>query len=258
MAAAKITSRHSIGSLFLAVKSRQEAIVHDRARSPQRGWARTAGGIALFVAFIALTFVLAGRVDWIQAWIFYAVYLLYVLAWAWRLSRLNPGLYRERRQAGEKAEGWDKAIMAVYGWLLAALVVVAALDAGRFRWSPAPLAAQVGAWGGLTLGGAVIWHVMTVNAYLSSVARVQEERGQTVIDRGLYAHVRHPMYAAIVVMVPCVALALGSLWALVPAVLIDALFVLRTAREDRMLQDKLPGYAEYARRVRYRLVPGVW
>ena len=79
-----------------------------------------------------------------------------------------------------------------------------------------------------------------------------------MVDRGLYAHVRHPMYAAIAVAVPCVALALGSLWALIPAAFIDALFVLRTAREDRMLQDKLPGYAEYARRVRYRLLPGVW
>jgi len=100
--------------------------------------------------------------------------------------------------------------------------------------------------------------VMRTNQYLSRFARIQNDRGQQVVTNGPYRYVRHPMYASIIPFVLCVALILGSWWALVPGAIIAILFVIRTSLEDRMLQKELRGYEEYTQRVRYRLLPGVW
>jgi protein-S-isoprenylcysteine O-methyltransferase Ste14 len=90
------------------------------------------------------------------------------------------------------------------------------------------------------------------------MVRIQEDRGHQVVTGGPYRYVRHPMYVGIILLFPCMALFLGSWWAWVPAMLIAMLMVIRAALEDRTLQAELPGYAEYARQVRYRLLPGVW
>ena len=90
------------------------------------------------------------------------------------------------------------------------------------------------------------------------MARIQDDRGQVVVTAGPYRYVRHPMYLGVILLFLGMPVALGSWWALWPGVVIGALFVLRTAKEDRMLRDELPGYAEYTQRVRYRLVPRVW
>jgi len=88
--------------------------------------------------------------------------------------------------------------------------------------------------------------------------RIQDERGQVVVTTGPYNYVRHPMYVGTITAIFCIPLVLGSYWALIPAVLIDILFVMRSAMEDRTLMEELPGYKEYASRVRYRLFPGIW
>ena len=90
------------------------------------------------------------------------------------------------------------------------------------------------------------------------MARIQDDRGQVVVTAGPYRFVRHPMYLGVIVLFLGMPVALGSWWALLPGAAIGLLFVLRTAQEDRVLRDELPGYAEYTGRVRYRLVPGVW
>jgi protein-S-isoprenylcysteine O-methyltransferase Ste14 len=100
--------------------------------------------------------------------------------------------------------------------------------------------------------------VGAVNTFFSEVVRIQHDRGHYVVTSGPYRWVRHPAYLANIVLWPCSALALGSWWAMVPAGVIVALYVLRTALEDRTLQKELPGYADYAKQVRYRLVPGAW
>jgi len=106
--------------------------------------------------------------------------------------------------------------------------------------------------------GLLLFWVTAANSYLSSYARIQQDRGQQVVTTGPYQYVRHPMYAAVIPFIICVALILGSWWALIPGGVIGVLFIIRTALEDRMLQDELPGYKEYAQRVRYRLLPRVW
>jgi protein-S-isoprenylcysteine O-methyltransferase Ste14 len=99
---------------------------------------------------------------------------------------------------------------------------------------------------------------MAENAYASRWVRIQKDRGQRVVTSGPYRYIRHPMYAAIILLVSCIAIELGSWWALIPSALIGMLFMIRMALEDRMLQEELIGYKDYARKVRYRLLPGLW
>ena len=110
----------------------------------------------------------------------------------------------------------------------------------------------------MTIGMAGNAWVLGVNKFAEMSVRIQTERGHRVVDTGLYAIVRHPMYATIFPLFFGMPLALGSYWALIPGVLVSLLLVVRTVLEDRTLQNELPGYKEYCSRVRYRLIPGVW
>jgi protein-S-isoprenylcysteine O-methyltransferase Ste14 len=214
--------------------------------------------LLLIVVMDALLFGAAGRLDWFGAWLFtglYLAFLLVVIAWA---TRNAPGLMEERSRFAKNVKSWDKVINYIYTILLLALLITAGLDAGRFRWSVMPVALQVVGVIVLILTGIVIWWVMSVNYFLSRYARIQDDRGQQVITDGPYRYVRHPMYAVLVPFMLGIGLVLGSWWALVPGGLIGVLYVVRTALEDRMLQEELPGYREYAQKVRYRLFPGIW
>ena len=205
-----------------------------------------------------MLFVPAGRLDWYAAWAFLIAFFASTASLTLWMSQRDPALIRERTRVADNVEPWDRALIRVYTALLLALLALAALDSGRFRWSTVPVWAQLAGWGALCLAGAIVWHVMGVNTYLSSYARIQEDRGQVVVTQGLYGLVRHPMYLGLALAFTGLPLALASWWALIPGVLIAALFVYRTAREDQMLHVKLDGYRDYAARVRYRLLPGVW
>jgi protein-S-isoprenylcysteine O-methyltransferase Ste14 len=216
------------------------------------------GIVATFGAFGALLFIPAGRLDWLQAWMFlvaFGAFLAFFVVWT---SRHDPGLLDERMRVGANTKGWDKIILFPYTLLLAGLLVVSGLDAGRFRSAPAPVALQALGWGGGLLAGSLIWWTISVNTFLSRTVRIQEERGQKVIREGPYARVRHPMYLGVIVLMLSIPLMLGSGWGMVPGALIGILFIVRTALEDRTLHEELPGYPEYADLVQYRLLPRVW
>ena len=225
------------------------------------GAARIALGLAVVLGSLGLLlFVPAGRLDWAEAWVLIAAYGVFLAVYGWWGLRRDPEQLRERGQArkAENVKPWDKAIMAVYTVFLLLTPIVAGLDAGRFRWSAVPLPAKLLAWLGLALAGALIFWALATNTYLSRMARIQDDRGQVVVTAGPYRFVRHPMYLGVILLFICMPVALGSWWALLPGAVIGALFVLRTAKEDRMLRDELSGYVEYSARVRYRLVPRVW
>jgi protein-S-isoprenylcysteine O-methyltransferase Ste14 len=211
-----------------------------------------------FAIFLLAWFGIAGRVNWIQGWAFLFVFIVYVSILVWKLARLDPDLVRERNRPSDSAEPWDRVIMGMYTCVLMILLLLAALDSGRFGWSKMPLLVQLIGWALLILAGMIIWHVMVTNTYLSSWARIQEDRGQVVIKEGLYGHIRHPMYLGIILAFLGIPFALGSWWAMIPSVMIVCLFIYRTIREDRMLMEGLAGYAEYKEEVRYRLLPGIW
>ena len=137
--------------------------------------------------------------------------------------------------------------------------VIAGLDVGRFHWSGVvPLSAQVAGLAAFVAGMFIWFWAMSVNRFFSSAVRIQSDRGHHVISTGPYRIVRHPGYASMCFLGIWSALALGSLWAMLPPLICSYLFIRRTIMEDRMLREELAGYAEYARRVPYRLMPGVW
>jgi protein-S-isoprenylcysteine O-methyltransferase Ste14 len=216
--------------------------------------------VALSVAYIALLFAAAGTVRWTALWVLLGFYFLTTGGWMLWMRRRDPALLKERMTGGAKADikSWDKAIIRTYSVLLMVMLLVAPLDAVRFRWSRVPLGLQGLALLGLFAAWSLVIWAFRVNAFLAEYVRIQSERGHAVCTTGPYRIVRHPMYLAVIFTILCVPVLLGSLYALIPAGLIVALFVLRTALEDQTLQAELPGYAEYARDVRWKLLPGIW
>jgi len=215
-------------------------------------------GILGLAAFAAFWFALAGRLDWWQGWTLLVVFALLVTAFAWRLAATDPELLRERNRPGGEVPAWDQWIMRIYTLVLVVQLAVTALDSGRFRWSEVSWVVQLLGWSVIIGAAIAIGRVTVSNPYLSSWARLQDDREQVVVQEGPYAHIRHPMYLAIAAVFFGMPLALASWWSLVPATINIGLFVYRTYREDEMLMRGLPGYEEYAQTVRYRLIPGVW
>lgn len=207
-------------------------------------------GVVLFLA--------AGRLDWIAAWVYLILNLVIVATIGLFVARRNPEVINERGKLGQNAKNWDKAVMILYTLTMFVLLVVAGLDAARFTWTTMHVAVQAIGALGLFLSMGITYWAMLSNPFLATTVRIQTERGHQVATAGPYQIVRHPMYVGVILMWLSTALILGSWWALVPAAIIGAIFVVRTALEDRMLQAELPGYADYARRVRYRLAPGLW
>lgn len=231
----------------------------DSSQSLGQRLARFAVRLGLFLLiFIAALFLPAGRLDWWQGWAFVGAFIFFVSIFSLWMRRRDPELVRERTHMAENVKWWDKAIMGAYTLLLLALMVVAGLDSGRYQWSSPPAWAQALGWLGMLACFALVWWVQATNTYAARYVRIQDDRGHQVVSAGPYRCVRHPMYAGIILVMMCIPLVLGSLWALLPGGLIAALFVLRTALEDRTLQAELPGYRAYAARVRFRLLPGVW
>jgi protein-S-isoprenylcysteine O-methyltransferase Ste14 len=171
---------------------------------------------------------------------------------------VNPEIVTARVNRHEGTKPWDKVLVRVLLALILAILPVAALDAGRFQWSDLPWWVVAVGYGLMTVGMAGVTWAQAVNKFFEVTVRIQTDRGQRVIDTGPYAFIRHPGYASWFPLGVGTALSLGSLWALVPAGLSFLLMALRAHWEDQMLRAELPGYLEYAAKVRYRLLPGVW
>lgn len=200
----------------------------------------------------------AGTLRWPWAWVYFALSLAVFLINGAIMLRLSPQTIAERGRPRDM-RGWDKVVTSVGGLAMyLVLPLVAGLDF-RFGWSPVlrgfwHLAGAVV----LTAGYALAAWAMDSNAYFSTVVRIQSERGHTVCRSGPYRFVRHPGYVGYTFQALGLPFLLGSLWALLPALVMVAAMVIRTVWEDRTLQAELPGYPEYAQDVRYRLVPGIW
>lgn len=215
-------------------------------------------GVLGLGVFALAWFALAGRTDWVQGWLVLVTFTAYVGWLSWRLARDNPDLMLERGRPGGPVESWDRVVMTIYTLGLVAQLAVSAVDSGRYGWSQVPTLVQLMGWILLVGAGWVIWHVMRINPFLSSSARLQQDRDQVVVTRGLYAHIRHPMYLSVIGAMIGLSLALGSWWSLIPGGVNVACYLYRTYREDLMLMRGLAGYSDYAQVVRSRLFPGLW
>jgi protein-S-isoprenylcysteine O-methyltransferase Ste14 len=209
----------------------------------------------------ALLFLSAGTLDWPEAWIFLGLWIVLGLTSGLSLARTNPEIIKERMRPPlqqQEQKAWDRPlVIAIFGgW--AALHVVAGLDAKRLAWSDMPVWLEIAGGIAFVLGIAIFHLVMRENAYASTVVKVDTERGHKVISTGPYAWVRHPMYTGATLYFLGGALLLGSWWAFIVGLALIAVMAVRAVGEERMLTAELAGYADYARRVKYRLVPGVW
>ncbi len=200
-------------------------------------------------------------IGWWQAW----AYSLLILAagiggriWA---EQRHPGLTAERQNIEniQNAKAWDKVLAPLMAVSVSfPMVIVAGLDR-RYNWSPEfPLWLSVIGFMLIAFGYAFAAWALAENRFFSSVVRIQTERGHVVCDTGPYRFVRHPGYAGIILPLFGIALALGSVWTLIPAAMATIIAVIRTGLEDQTLQEELPGYRDYARRVRYRLIPRIY
>jgi protein-S-isoprenylcysteine O-methyltransferase Ste14 len=203
-------------------------------------------------------FLPAGTWAWTKGWLFIGVFLGTLAVVALYLWRVNPEVVVARSGFHEGTKRWDKILLNVFLFAVYAIIPLASLDEGRFHWFPVPWwVCGVGYFLFLAGMGIVTW-AEAVNKFFEVTVRIQTERGHKVIDTGPYAIVRHPGYVGGILFFVGTAVCLGSVWALVPAGLASAVLILRTKWEDQTLQTELPGYKEYTRRVRFKLIPGVW
>ena len=213
-------------------------------------------GIAIL---LGLLFLPAGRLDWWAAWGFILVYISTVFIAVAVLQKKDPGLIQERRQPQENIKGWDKVITNLFGVVFIPLtLVISGLDQ-RFGWVESfPVILQILAGILGILGFVLVFWGMAANTYFSSYVRIQDDRGHTTVSAGPYRYVRHPGYLGMIVSALMIPLVLASWWALIPAGLGAGLVILRTALEDKTLQEELEGYKEFTQKTRYRLIPGIW
>lgn len=206
-----------------------------------------------------ILFAVSGRLDWGMAWVYIGASVGFVIFNSAMLLSRDPALIAERAQAKKDAKSWDKVLATLIVVVIPLISLsVAGLDR-RFGWSPA-LGMLIPALATLAMiAGSSIWiWAMVSNRFFSGLVRIQKERGHAVQTAGPYQRVRHPGYVGLVLLTLAPPLMLGSLWALIPAGLSTVGTIVRTALEDKTLQQELEGYQDYARQVRYRLVPGLW
>jgi protein-S-isoprenylcysteine O-methyltransferase Ste14 len=203
----------------------------------------------------------AGRWDWWEAWAYSITGLVVVLGSRFFMILKHPDLALERSQAHEmeNVKGWDRILMP-FTALIGPFIswIVAGLDQ-RFGWSPdLPDWIQIIALILIQVGSLIGSWAMVANRFFSSQVRIQTDRGQTVVKEGPYRIVRHPGYAGGLLSWLAGPVFFSSLWVILPTALVIIASLIRTALEDRTLQDELPGYEEYAQQTKYRLVPGIW
>lgn len=214
--------------------------------------------IGLPLALIALVFLPVGRLDWLPGWFFIGFLVLVYGISALVLVYANPVIYRARSRFQPGTKRWDRILLALMLPAMVAEIPLATLDAGRMFWSIVPGWIVVLGYVLLAAGMALGTWAQAVNRFFEPGVRLQRERGQHVISAGPYALVRHPGYVSALMMFAGLPLALASWWGLIPAVWASAVLIVRTSWEDALLRAELEGYADYARRVPFRLMPGIW
>lgn len=232
----------------------------DQPRQPERIDRRrlilsVGSSLLIFVLFL---FVPAGTLAWWRGWLFLVVTVSASILMTLYLRRVNPDIVAARVNRHEGTKGWDRVLLGLFFPAFVSILPLAALDDGRYHWFPMPWWVCGIGYALMIAGIAGVTWAEAVNKFFEPTVRIQTDRGQTVIDFGPYAIIRHPGYGSGFLVFIGMPLSLGSLWAMIPAVLACLLLVVRTILEDKTLRTELPGYEEYAQRTRYRLIPGIW
>ncbi len=231
-----------------------------RANNDRAGILRWAGQmITALVIFGVILFIAAGRLNWLAGWIYLGMNAITQALSGLVLIPRQPEMLDERSKVREGTKGYDCILapaIVIFGTL--AVLITAGLDA-RFGWSGPISVVLLGIGVILAFDSqmVVLW-AMASNPFFAATVRIQDDRGHQIVSAGPYRLVRHPGYAGSLIFNLAVPLVLGSWWTYLPVLLVIALLVIRTALEDRTLQNELHGYTKYAASVRFRLIPGVW
>jgi protein-S-isoprenylcysteine O-methyltransferase Ste14 len=213
----------------------------------------------LIIIGFAILFISAGTLAWINARVYVGLVSIYWVISTAVLARLNPEMLNERGSVvKEGTKGFDKVWVAIYPVLTFGNLVVMGFDAVRFQWSFMPFwLTFVGIFMFVSVIPLALW-AMAVNKFFEWTVRIQDDRQQYVCTSGPYKIMRHPGYAGLIISILAYPLILGAWWGFVLSGILTIIIVIRTALEDRTLQNEMPGYREYAKQVKYRLIPLVW
>ena len=201
-----------------------------------------------------LIFLPAGTLGYTHGWLLVVLLFVPMLIAGFVMLEKSPDFLKKRLNAKEK-QGSQKGVVAFAGLMFVAGFVVAGLDF-RLGWSVMPTWVTITASVLFLVAYALYAEVMRENAYLSRTIQVEE--GQIVVDTGMYGVVRHPMYAATILLFLMMPLVLGSWYALIVFAFYPAIIIVRLKAEEELLTKELPGYAAYKQRVKHRIIPFVW
>lgn len=225
----------------------------------QAAWRMLVSFLATLLLSGVLIFGGAGRLNWALGWVFVTAWLIPKLVFLIVLRLKDPDLLVERATRHKNTQQYDRILLPIYFVFAFSTFIVASLDGGRFRWSgDVHIAWIITAYFIYLLGNSLAGWAINSNPFFSSESRIQTDRSQKVSSTGPYRFIRHPAYSAAFLLWITTGLMLESWWALVPGFLTGLAMIVRTIYEDRMLLAELSGYTEYAQRVRYRLIPGIW
>lgn len=208
---------------------------------------------------LTVLFISAGKLNWIRGWMYAAIVVIYWVSSMAVLARVNPETLNARSNIVRKGtKGFERVWIIIYPILTFANLVVVGFDAVRFQWSSMPFllsilgivlfipACIVGTW------------AMCVNKFFEWTVRIQNDRHQYICTTGPYRIIRHPGYSSQIISLLAYPFILGSWWGFVLSGILAILIVFRTELEDRLLQNELKGYRDYAAQVRFRLIPFIW
>ena len=214
--------------------------------------------VVVIAPFIPM--IISGQWDWWQAWAYAVTSGLVFILSRLIVARKNPDLIAERARFmdAKDTKPWDKVLAPLLGLGSILILVVAGLDRTYGRSSAFSTVVNIIALSGILIGYGFSSWALIENRFFSGTVRIQTERGHHVVSTGPYKIMRHPGYAGGLLGYVFIPLLLDSLWAFIPAILLGVVMIIRTALEDKTLQAELPGYKEYAKQVRYRLIPGIW
>lgn len=216
--------------------------------------------ILVVAAFPLIPMIISGQWDWWEAWAYAVVSILGFVASRGLAARRHLDILEERARSMdlEDAKPWDKILAPSLAFGSLFILIVAGLDR-LFGWTSSfVMITKITALIVIILGFLLGSWALIENRFFSGVVRIQKDRGHRVVSTGPYRFIRHPGYAGALLAYLATPVLLDSIWAFIPALLLVGVLILRTALEDRTLQQELPGYQQYAEKTRFRLIPGLW